>query len=271
MKTAKEAKHRGRVIEEEVTVSVDPSRVWQSWADPRGIEGWFVDEAQGEARAGSQLTWKWKGFSHVDAQTVLDAVPGERLLLGRPSPDFDHSLLEVTIAKKQGDTVVRLVHSGFSESADWDEEYEGIVSGWHLALRVLKHYLENHFGRPRTNLIVMQPAAYEYAALRPWFRDEDKLSRWLCRSGRIGREGDRCRLALHDGSVLTGSVLASTPREALVSWEEMKAVLALKAFNLGPQRMLCLQMCSWDPPEGRVIEVQRWLQESVERLQNLQA
>jgi hypothetical protein len=48
-----------------------------------------------------------------------------------------------------GKTVVRLVHSGFGGSAEWDEQIEGLESGWTYFLRQLKHYLERHRGERR--------------------------------------------------------------------------------------------------------------------------
>ncbi len=43
-----------------------------------------------------------------------------------------------------GQTVLRLVHTGFSTDASWDKQYDGTVRGWAFELRGLEHYLERH-------------------------------------------------------------------------------------------------------------------------------
>jgi hypothetical protein len=47
-------------------------------------------------------------------------------------------------AREGGTTTLRLVHSGFSASADWDEEFEAHARGWTLMLANLRHYFARH-------------------------------------------------------------------------------------------------------------------------------
>jgi uncharacterized protein YndB with AHSA1/START domain len=52
--------------------------------------------------------------------------------------------LEVTVrAAPDGSTTVRVVQSGFEESARWRRYYEVSASGWHRALASLKSLLEH--------------------------------------------------------------------------------------------------------------------------------
>ncbi len=67
--------------------------------------------------------------------TVADAPA--RLLLAGELPGRGPFALETLIGREQGDTVVRLVNSGFLDGAEWDDEYEGVRSGWVNALAVL--------------------------------------------------------------------------------------------------------------------------------------
>ena len=46
-------------------------------------------------------------------------------------------------------SVLRLVHSGFGDGPDWNDEYGGISRGWVFELGCLKHYMERHLGRER--------------------------------------------------------------------------------------------------------------------------
>jgi len=49
----------------------------------------------------------------------------------------------------KGATVVRLVQSGFSASADWDEMYDALVDGWAYFMFNLVYYMTKHRGKPR--------------------------------------------------------------------------------------------------------------------------
>jgi hypothetical protein len=70
-----------------------------------------------------------------------------------PFPDKNGRPVQLAVdfflEARGGKTVVRLVHSGFDASADWDEQIEGLESGWTYFLRQLKHYLERHRGERR--------------------------------------------------------------------------------------------------------------------------
>jgi hypothetical protein len=58
-------------------------------------------------------------------------------------------MIEFTLETRQGQTRLRLVHSGFGSGAAWDDELEGVTNGWNYGLRVLSHYLAHHRGADR--------------------------------------------------------------------------------------------------------------------------
>jgi hypothetical protein len=57
--------------------------------------------------------------------------------------------IEITLETHEGATKLRLVHSGFGHGAAWDEEIEGISTGWPFELRSLRLYLTRFHGRSR--------------------------------------------------------------------------------------------------------------------------
>ncbi len=181
---------KGRVMRKEMTTRAAPREVWEAWADPAKLAQWFTDGAEGEAKAGGSMTWIFDKFGYRFTYDVLEARPEERLVLtvtppGRSSP----WLLEIDIEQAGGRTVLKLVQSGFGEGAEWDDEYQGINSGWDMALAILKHYLENYFGRPRHHALVMVPFEYSSSQLRPFYREERSLAKWLTRDGAVGEPG----------------------------------------------------------------------------------
>ena len=253
-----EKKHQGRQIRTEIRTRATPEQVWEAWTDPEKISGWFVDKARGAPEVGTTFTWIFEKFGYEIPYEVVAAEPGRRFALGGEIPGRGPFLLEITIAREGGETVVTLVNSGFLDGAQWDEEYEGVSSGWENALGVLKHYLENYFGRPKTAVLVMAPAEYEFDRLLPFYATAEGLSRWLTTSASIGGLGEPAALRLPGGDSVTGIVLSKTRWEVVLSWEERDAVLELKGFRFGPAgKVVGARVLSWGRPlppevEGRL-------------------
>jgi uncharacterized protein YndB with AHSA1/START domain len=251
----------------EMRTSADPLLVWRAWADPEMISHWFADRGWGEATPGGTLTWTFDAFGYEVPYPVLDAVPGERLVLGGELPGRPPFMLEITIHRDGGETVLRLVNSGFLHGEKWDEEYEGVASGWEMSLALLAHYLERYAGTPKRTALIMRPAALAPAAVLPWFTDPAHLSRWLTSSGAPTRPGEPYALTLADGTAMRGRTLAVTRREVALSWDDERMAVELKAFpapTLGP--CVSIRLTSWGADESRASEIESRMTAAVERL-----
>lgn len=256
--------HRGRSLKVEMRTRATPEAVWEAWTDPEKIAHWFVDRARGKPEVGTMFTWIFEKFGYEIPYEVVVAEPGRRFALGGEAPKSGPFLLEVTIARDGGETVVTLVNSGFLDGAEWDDEFQGIVSGWTNALAVLKHYLENYAGRPKQSLLVLQPAVYEYPRLLPFFATSEGLDRWLTTSASIGGLGESCALRLPGGRSLTGRVISKTGWEVALSCEEIDGVLELKGFRMGAGKVVAARLLSWGAPLSPEWEAS--LQSALERL-----
>lgn len=258
---------KGRVIRAEIRTSATPRQVWEAWTDPQKLAHWFVDKASGVSTVGGTMTWEFERFGYVLPYEVVASVPERQFALQwNPPPGNPAGILEIQIERESGETVVRLINSGFREGAEWDDEYEGTVSGWQMALAVLKYYLENYFGQPKSYFFAMRPASFTFDQLRPYFLESSGLAKWLTTSGAIGKPGGRCELALRDDGKLTGRVLAVTNREVALSWEEIRGVLELKAFPMGPKRVLSIWGCGWNLDPTRAKEIERRMEAAIGRL-----
>lgn len=266
MPEEKKFEHKGSLIQMEIETSATPQQAWEAWADPEKIAQWFVDRASGEAEPGGTMTWYFDKFGYVLPFEVVDAVPGKLFVLKWQPPEGPSGFHEVRIERRGGSTLMRMIESGFRDDAEWKEEYEGTVSGWQMSLGILKYYLENHFGKNRTSLLIMRPASFAYDRIFPYFLDAPKLSEWLTRSGATGRAGDSVSLDLREAGKLTGRVLANSNREVAVSWEEIGGTLELKAFKAGPQRMVGLRGTSWKLEANEMKALESQLTKAVERL-----
>jgi len=250
----------------EIRISSDPETVWAAWAEPEHVRRWFSDEARGELEAGGEIVHEFEGHGE-HRYTVIEADAPHRLVL---DGEMDgRAFRQVTeIRREGGTTVLRLVHSGFGPADPDSEIVQGIASGWSMALSVMKHYVENHFGRDKKTVPVFRPARFEYdTLLHEFYLDGEGLGRWLTDGG-AGIQGDEpTRLRLKAGPTLTGSVLALTDHEVAVTWPEIDGVLEFKAFGAGPdQRVLGLRLITWSEDEETAGALRPELEEAVRRL-----
>lgn len=223
----KKWEHRGRSMTHKVTIAAPPDVVWDAWARPEQISRWFTDGAAGEPVPGSVMTWIFDGFGPGIPYTVVDALPGERFSLGFESGDGRSGLIEITLKQEAGSTIVRLVNSGFLEGGDWDEEYQGISSGWQCALAVLKHHLEEYPGRNKTVGLAKRLGDFDYSALHRLCSSAGAVAEW---SGIPEPE-------------LT--MLADTGREAVLSWPAIGGTVEVKGWRQGHEQVLAIRLLTW--------------------------
>lgn len=259
--------HRGRTVENEIGIAADPARVWEAWADPARIADWFVERAVGRATDGGRVTWAWDRFGLEIEQEVLVADPPRRLLLRARDPDRGTSVLEVVLEGDGGQTVVRVVQSGFGGGPDADAAAEGVDSGWAIALGLLRLYMERWYGRVRSELMVLRPVPAACAAVAPYFRDPARLAEWLTAPPDVGDAAPPPRLELRDGRTITGEVLIDAGSEQLREWRQVGGALELKAFPTGDGGCTAgVRATSWQLSQTELQAWKPYFDAAVERL-----
>jgi uncharacterized protein YndB with AHSA1/START domain len=172
-----------RSFEMEIDIDAPAAEVWRALTEAEELVRWFPIGATVTPGPGGAMTWTWEG-AWTWRLDIQDWQPGERLLLGDSSArPFDaegrpvapeHAApaqvaIELTLASHQGSTRLRIVHSGFGTGSSWDDELDGVSSGWQFEVRSLRHYLERHRGRRRYH-------GWAHVTT-PW--SEDKVWRFL--------------------------------------------------------------------------------------------
>lgn len=263
--------HQGRMMQLEIRTTASPEQAYQAWADPTKLSQWFTDNARGEAKPGSTMYWIFEKFGYEIPYEVVDAVPGKLLALGGELPGRPPFLLEVMIERQGGTTVLRLVNSGFLDGGKWDEEYEGVASGWEMSLALLRYYLERHFGEPKRTFLAMEPAQFSPSEMLKWYTDPDLLGEWLA-AGMSGVQapsevGRPVRIPLAEGGrTIEGETLAVTRREVAFSWTAEDVVLELKAFMMGPNPVVCVRGTTWQPDPAGFAAIEREMEAALKRL-----
>jgi uncharacterized protein YndB with AHSA1/START domain len=267
MTAHRKPQHRGRTIRASIRSTATREQIFESWVDPEKLAQWFPDRAEGRAVEGGVQKWFFDRFNYALPYEVYDAVPGEHLVYTGAMPGRSPFFLEIELTSDGGSTVVTLTNSGFLDKEGWDEEYEGIASGWQMALAVLKLYAERYYGRPRRQFFAMRPAAYEYSDLLAFYTDPERLALWLTHSGRIGQAGDPYSIELRTGERASGHVLALTGWEVQLSWNEIGGALALKGFGIGNgRRAISVHGSGWDLSAERAAQLEKEFEAALERL-----
>jgi uncharacterized protein YndB with AHSA1/START domain len=151
-----------RWIQVEAEVPGTPEEVWRALATGPGISSWFVPAAF-EERDGKPVALTLNfgpGLESRSEVTTWDpprtfGAQSEGWLPGSP-PIADEWSIE---ARDGGICVVRIVHSLFATTDDWDEQLEGPESGWPGIFRVLRIYLTYFRGQPSAMMQWTAPAA----------------------------------------------------------------------------------------------------------------
>ena len=137
-----------RSVQVEVEVPGTPEEVWQAIATGPGVSAWFVPTEIIEEN-GKPVAIKLNfgpGMESVSKITAWDpprkfGAQGEGW--GNAPPIADEWHVE---ARAGGVCVVRVVHSLFASTDEWDNQLEGTEHGWPGFFRILRLYLEHFRG-----------------------------------------------------------------------------------------------------------------------------
>ena len=147
MSVKKEASGR-RSIQVEVEVPGTPEEVWRAIATGPGISSWFVPTRSEERQGGEVVSTFGPGMDAPATITAWDAP--KRFVAEGPmgGPGSPTVATEWNVeARAGGKCVVRVVHSLFADTDDWDNQLDGLEQGWPAYFRILRRYLESFRGK----------------------------------------------------------------------------------------------------------------------------
>lgn len=145
-----------RWVEMEVIVPGTPEDVWQAMATGPGNTAWFT-KAVIEERAGGALRFEFGADASSSGEVTVWEPPHRFGYVEREwNGDAPPVATEITITSRSGDQcLVRMVHSLFSSSDDWDDQMEGFEGGWPGFFEVLRIYLAHFAGKKAASFQVM--------------------------------------------------------------------------------------------------------------------
>lgn len=228
-----------RFVQAEVEVPGTPDKVWQAIATGPGISSWFVP-TQVDPRVGGTATANFgPGMDSVAMITTWE--PPRRFGFESQSemgPGRPTVATEWTVEARLGGTcVVRVVHSWFASTDDWDNQFEGHEHGWQAFFRILRLYLTHFRGLPSSAIQAMGMTAERQA--EAWQTLVGSLGLADLKVGQrvrtsSGAAPGRCRGAIGEGVY---------PEELLLRLDEPAPGIAhLFAMEMGGQTCLPVRM-----------------------------
>ncbi|MEA2464808.1 MAG: hypothetical protein QOJ98_2555 [Acidobacteriota bacterium] len=141
-------------VETELAIDADAATVWRALTEGEELKRWFSLDARVTPEVGGAV---WLSFGEgMDWEAPIEIwEPNRHLRTIDPAPST--LAVDYYIESKGGETVLRLVHSGFAADA-WDDELETLNGGWRAFLATLRNYLERHRGEPRTLAYFRHPS-----------------------------------------------------------------------------------------------------------------
>jgi uncharacterized protein YndB with AHSA1/START domain len=149
-----------RKIELSVEIHAPAAQVWHALATPDEIARWFAPIVTGAATVGEQMLFSW-GPGMAFPGVVAEREEGKHLRWS------DGGLVTDWFVEAQsgGVTIVRLVHSGWGDGAEWDDQFDATAGGWRYFLFNLRDYVEHHAGERRVLLTDRRPTQRPRAAV----------------------------------------------------------------------------------------------------------
>jgi uncharacterized protein YndB with AHSA1/START domain len=152
-----------------------PEQVWHAMATGAGNAAWFT-KATIEERVGGTLQFHFgPGMTSSGEVTRWEPPRCFGYIEREWSQGAPPIATEITITSRSGgQCVVRMVHSLFSSTDDWDDQMESFESGWPGFFEVLRIYLANYPGMKGSSFQAMTGVQGE--PLTVWTRLVDKLN-----------------------------------------------------------------------------------------------
>ena len=191
-----------RSVQVEVEVTGTPEEVWEAIASGPGVSSWFVP-TKIDGRVGGTIALEFAPGMEATAEILEWDPPRHLSAMGAPqAPGAPPFATEWFVeARSGGVAVVRVVHSLFADTDEWDGQLTGTESGWPAYFRVLRLYLE-HFSGER-------PAG----AMQMAMTGASAADAWETMTGALGLQGaavgERCETS-GDAPRLGGVVESAT-------------------------------------------------------------
>ncbi|HEV8148464.1 MAG TPA: SRPBCC domain-containing protein [Bryobacteraceae bacterium] len=194
-----------RQYEKKIEIAASPEKVWEALSTADGVASWFAPIVKVEPGVGGTISGTWVEGMEGGGQNIAIWEPGKHLqLTADRAPGKPPSVIDYFIESQGGGTtMLRLVHSGFEDGADFDNEFNSYTGAWPVFMLMLKASAEQGIAAVR-NIAVFR------------MLNEPRPESWkkltgpdgLCAEGSLEnlQPGAAFRIRTSDGELLEGKV-----------------------------------------------------------------
>src|ERR1043165_3525707 len=130
-----------RLVEVEVEVPGTPEEVWEAIATGPGVTSWFVPTEVDGREGGKVIAHFGPGSSMDSVAEITEWEPPRRFAAESQDmgPEAPTLATEWVVETREGGTcTVRVVHSWFMSTDDWDAQFEQAEMGWGVFFQILR-------------------------------------------------------------------------------------------------------------------------------------
>ena len=245
-----------RSIEKTVRINAPVNVVWRALTEAEELKRWFPIDARVKPGPEGAIWLSWGDA--MEAESPITAWEPNRRLQTTQTRGPVKLALDFHLETKGGRTVVRLVHSGFGDGPEWDDEFHMTDGGWTYFMAHLRLYLERHRGTAR-DVIVFREAL-------PVSRNE-ALRRLIGPSGlsidnalATATAGTPFTTTTAAGQTISGSVIAASHQSGQFGLTIAELNDAVLFFEMEPHETgvrAALWLSTYALPPSRLEEVRR--------------
>lgn len=244
-----------RAVTREISIAAPVDAVWRALTDAEELTRWFPPEARVEPGVGGRFLRRWQSGESI-TERIERWEPNVHLRTTGLDGVWNGIVTDYHLTTRGGDTVLRVVSSGFGTDADWDALYDAFGGGWDFELYGLKHYLERHRGTPRCIVFVRAPRPA--SPLESWRRMIGP-GRCLQLDTEVLRSGESFQGTFASGQRVSGTVvLYDPPRQLAVTVRELNdAYLRIDTRCVGDEGIALVWLSTYGIPAAAIRETER--------------
>jgi uncharacterized protein YndB with AHSA1/START domain len=129
-----------------VFIRSDREKVYDAITTAEGLDGWFTQGAEIDARPGGRILFRWHEWG---PDKVTDTAGGPVLEAKRPERfvfqwwEDHYTTVEMDFEAVEGGTILRVREHGYADTAEGRRRCLLCATGWGEALTLIKFYVEH--------------------------------------------------------------------------------------------------------------------------------
>lgn len=139
----------GAPIKHAILIRAEPEKVYDALATAEGLDGWFTEGSEVDARPGGHICFRWRnwGVDKVNTEATGPVVKADRpkrfVFQWHGDNKEYYTTVDIKLEPTEEGTVVRLEEYGYQDTPGGRVSILDCATGWGEALTLVKFYVEH--------------------------------------------------------------------------------------------------------------------------------